>query len=155
MFLIGWFSRSYFYIFYTVWVSSDTIYQFCIPILLLFLCPKCHHPGLFLIYLNLWRLYGASLVAQMFKHLPAIWETGFDSWVGKIPWRKEWLPTVFLSGEFHGQRSLAGYSPWGLRVRHYRGTSTFTLLSKSYMKPTSPKPPCILSREWFFHPSNS
>ena len=31
-----------------------------------------------------------------------------------IPWRREWLPTpVFLPGEFHGQRSLAGYSPWG------------------------------------------
>ena len=30
---------------------------------------------------------------------------GFDPWVGKIPWRSEWLPTpVFLSGEFHGQR---------------------------------------------------
>ena len=87
-------------------------------------------------------------MAQMFKHLPAIWETGFDSWVGKIFWRREWLPTpVFLSGEFHRQRSLAGYSPWGLRVRHYRATSIFTLLSKSYMKPTSPKPPCILSRE--------
>ena len=27
--------------------------------------------------------------------------------VGKIPWRREWLPTpVFLPGEFHGQRSL-------------------------------------------------
>ena len=33
--------------------------------------------------------------------------------VGKIPWRKEWLSTsVFFPGEFHGQRSLAGYSPW-------------------------------------------
>ena len=32
----------------------------------------------------------------------------------KIPWRREWLPTaVFLPGESHGQRSLAGYSPWG------------------------------------------
>ena len=31
--------------------------------------------------------------------------------VGKIPWRREWLPTpVFWSGEFHGQRSLEGYS---------------------------------------------
>ena len=38
----------------------------------------------------------------------------FDPWVGKIPWRKEWQPApVFLPGEFHGQRSLAGYSPWG------------------------------------------
>ena len=37
----------------------------------------------------------------------------FDPWVRKIPWRREWLPTpVFLSGEFHGQRSLVGYSWW-------------------------------------------
>ena len=36
--------------------------------------------------------------------------------VVKIPWRREWLPTpVFLPGESHGQRSLAGYSPWGLK----------------------------------------
>ena len=39
---------------------------------------------------------------------------GFDPWVGKIPWRRAWQPTpVFLPGECHGQRSLAGYSPWG------------------------------------------
>ena len=38
----------------------------------------------------------------------------FDSWVGKIPWRRKWQPTpVFLPGGFHGQRSLAGYTPWG------------------------------------------
>ena len=38
----------------------------------------------------------------------------FDPWVGKIPWRKEWQPTpVFLPGEFHEQRRLVGYSPWG------------------------------------------
>ena len=31
----------------------------------------------------------------------------------KTPWRREWIPTpVFLSGEFQGQTSLAGYSPW-------------------------------------------
>ena len=31
-----------------------------------------------------------------------------------MPCRREWLPTpVFLPGEFHGQRSLGGYSPWG------------------------------------------
>ena len=34
--------------------------------------------------------------------------------LGKSPWRRAWQPTpVFLPGEFHGQRSLAGYSPWG------------------------------------------
>ena len=38
--------------------------------------------------------------------------------MGKILWRREWQPTqVFLPGEFHGQRSLAGYSPWGRRSR--------------------------------------
>ena len=32
------------------------------------------------------------------------------------PLEKEWLPApVFLLGEFHGQRSLAGYSPWGCK----------------------------------------
>ena len=37
---------------------------------------------------------------------------GFNSWVGKIPWRRAWQHTpVFLPGESHGQRSLAGYSP--------------------------------------------
>ena len=37
-----------------------------------------------------------------------------DPWVGKIPWRTSWQPTpVFLPGQFHGQRSLAGYSPCG------------------------------------------
>ena len=31
-----------------------------------------------------------------------------------IPWRRKWQPTpVFLPGEFNGQRSLAGYGPWG------------------------------------------
>ena len=39
---------------------------------------------------------------------------GFDCWVRKIPWRRKWQPIpVFLPGEFHGQRSLADYSPWG------------------------------------------
>ena len=39
---------------------------------------------------------------------------GFDPWGGKILWRREWLPTpVVRPGEFHGQRSLVGSSPWG------------------------------------------
>ena len=39
---------------------------------------------------------------------------GFDPWVMKIPWRRAWQPTpLLLPGESHGQRSLAGYSPWG------------------------------------------
>ena len=54
---------------------------------------------------------------------------GFDPWVGKIPWRREGLPTpVYFPGEAHGKRSLTGYSPWDRRVRHDReakhGTET-------------------------------
>ena len=49
------------------------------------------------------------------KNLPAnagdIMRHWFNPWVRKIPWRRQWLPTpVFLPGESHGQRSLAGYS---------------------------------------------
>ena len=34
----------------------------------------------------------------------------------KIPWRRAWQPTpVFLPGESHGQRSLAGNNPWGCK----------------------------------------
>ena len=41
---------------------------------------------------------------------------GINPWVGKIPWRRKWQPTsVSLPGKFHGQRSLAGYSPWGYK----------------------------------------
>ena len=54
------------------------------------------------------------LVAQLVKNLPAMQRPGFVSWIGKIPWRRKWQPTpVFLPEESHGQRSLAGYSPWG------------------------------------------
>ena len=85
----------------------------------------------------------ASLVAQLVKNPPAMQETWVGPWVGKIPWRRERLPTpvfwpgkfhglyspwdrkesdsteqlslVFLPGEFHGQRNLPGYSPWGCK----------------------------------------
>ena len=52
---------------------------------------------------------------------------GFNSWVRKIPWRRKWQHNpVFLPGEFHGQRSLVGYSPWGHRVGHDWATNTHT-----------------------------
>ena len=39
-----------------------------------------------------------------------------DPWAGKIPWRREWLPTpIFWPGEFHGLRSPVGYSLWGCK----------------------------------------
>ena len=51
----------------------------------------------------------------------------FHPWVRKIPWRREWWPTpVFLPGEFHGQRSLEGYSSWG-----HKGSDTTERLTLS------------------------
>ena len=54
----------------------------------------------------------------MVKNLPAMQETQVQS-VGR---RRAWRPTpVFLPGESHGQRSLAGYSPWGLKESDMSG----------------------------------
>ena len=50
---------------------------------------------------------------------------GFNSWVGKILWRKAWPPTpVFLPGESLGHRRLVGYSTQGLKEL---GTTEVTL----------------------------
>ena len=38
----------------------------------------------------------ASLIAQSVKNLPAMQETRFDSWVGKIPWRRKWQPSILI-----------------------------------------------------------
>ena len=65
----------------------------------------------------------------------------FNPWVGKIPWRRKWQPTVvFLPGKFHGERSLAGYSLWGCkeldtteRLTHTH-THTNTGKNKTYIE---------------------
>ena len=58
---------------------------------------------------------GKELTCQCWRRkVMRVWS--FDPSVGKISWRKSWQPTpVFLPGEFHGQWSLVGYSPWGLK----------------------------------------
>ena len=63
-------------------------------------------------YVSLW----ASLVAQIVKNLLAVQET----WVQPLGWEdpmEKGMAThsVFLPGEFYGQRSLASYSPWGCK----------------------------------------
>jgi len=75
------------------------------------------------------RSHWTSLVAQMVKNLLKCRRPRFDPWVGKMPWRKEWLPTlVFLPGEFHGQRShLVGYSPWGHKESDMTEPLTFSV----------------------------
>ena len=70
----------------------------------------------------------ASLTAQLVKNPPAMWETwvlvpgSFDP--GKIPWRKERLPTpVFWPGKFHGL-----YSSWGHKESVTTGRLSLSLL---------------------------
>ena len=61
------------------------------------------------------QYFGASLVAQMVKNLPAMRE----AWVQSLSWKDypaggHGNPLQYFSLEnSHGQRSLAGYSPWG------------------------------------------
>ena len=55
-------------------------------------------------------------MAQMVKNLPAMWKT----WVLSLGWEDPLeegmaITPVFLPGEYHGQRSLVGYRPWGLK----------------------------------------
>ena len=58
----------------------------------------------------------ASLLAQTVKKLPAIQETLVQTLGQEDPLEKGMAtPPVFLSGEFHEQRSLVGYSPWGCK----------------------------------------
>ena len=59
---------------------------------------------------------GASQVAQWWRICLRLRRHRFNSWVGKIPWRRKWKPTSgFVPGKSHGQRSLVGCSPWGQR----------------------------------------
>ena len=57
---------------------------------------------------------GGLVVRNPFANAGNTGKHGFDPWVGKVPWRRNWKPTpVSLPGGSHEQRSLAGCSPWG------------------------------------------
>ena len=70
-------------------------------------------------------LSGEEPTCQCRKH-------GFNPWVKKILWRRKWQPTpIFLPGKSYGQRSLAGYSPWGHKgVVHDLATNNNKILQK-------------------------
>ena len=56
-------------------------------------------------------------MAQTVKNLPAMQETQLQSLDQKDPLEDSMQPTPleFLPGEFHGQKSLVGYSSWGCK----------------------------------------
>ena len=90
--LIGW------------WLANGAVLQ-----------ESCTQPGFIIFHLG----RRAFLVAQMVKICLQSRRPRFDPWVRKIPCRRKRLPTpVFLPREYHGHRSLVGYSPWGHRVGH-------------------------------------
>ena len=82
-----------------------------------------------------------------------------ENWVRSLGWediwRREWLPTlVFLPREFHGQRSLMGYSPWGSqRVGHEWVTNTFSQYTYSCLiilrPPWSPRGNYQVATRWW------
>ena len=73
----------------------------------------------------------SPLLAQMIKTACNAGDPGSIPRLRRFPWRRKWLPTPeFLPREFHGQRSLAGCSPWGSqRVGYHWAINTFSLES--------------------------
>ena len=106
------------------WEVSEYFLSFKAPI-------KCQilamgaFPFLYSLCIWIWSLNPQITLYFLFKHLIHLWLSGkespcqcrrprFDSWVGKISWRRKWQPIpVFSPGESCGQRSLEGYSSWG------------------------------------------
>ena len=67
-------------------------------------------------YTHWLTLIWTSLVAQIVKNSLAMQESQVQSLKWQDTLGRKWQPTpVFLPGEFHGQWSLAGYSPWGCK----------------------------------------
>ena len=70
--------------------------------------------SMMMIYRRAWSLTALPWWLSSKESACQCWRCGFNSWFGKIPWRRKWHPTpVFLPRKSHGQRSLAGCSPWG------------------------------------------
>ena len=89
-------------------------------------------------------------VAQMVKNLPAMQETGFDPCV---PNRREWLPTpIFLLGEFCGQRSQVGYSPWEHKESNITEWLTQTDNNRSFTRPAWGENTVVSAHWWWFSP---
>ena len=75
---------------------------------------------------------GGSVVKNASANAGDTTDSEFSPWVEKIPWRRKWQPIpVFLPGKFHGQRSLAGYSPWGHRAYTTEHTRIYTYIRLS------------------------
>ena len=76
-------------------------------------------------FIDLPLIWGNHYPSGSVKNLPAVQETQFNPWVGKIPWRREWQATpVFLPGESQGEEP-GGLQSVGLQKSDI--TERFTL----------------------------
>ena len=65
------------------------------------------------IYVNIKSIVGFPGGSDSKESACRMGDLGSIPELDRSPWKKRWLPTpVFLPGEFHGQSSLASYSPW-------------------------------------------
>ena len=109
-------------IFYTVVVvfaNSSQIWETATGFHSCYLSNTGHHGAWF--HFNLQSL-------QVKKGEVQIMHCSILNWQGAyvFSWRRERQPTpIFLPGESHGQRSLAGYNPWGCKKRDTTETNTY------------------------------
>ena len=81
-----------------------------------------------------WGLPGGTVVKK--KNLPACQcrDAALIPGLGRFPWSRKWQATpVFTPGQFHGQKSLVGYSPWGCKesLSDWGYTCTFVVFRLS------------------------
>ena len=116
--------------------SPDVAFDHCLPLRQVHSLPSKPHPVPGYSWAPDVPFHTSTLLAKLFPwkegHLPSSYQAcfpggsdgnqislqcgraGFHPWAGKTLQRREWLPTsIFLPTEFHGQRSPAGYIPWG------------------------------------------
>ena len=93
-------------------------------------CTECSHEGADTV-----SQLDTGLLSQQgsdWKYFLWSWDSS-NPWVRKIPWRRGWLLTpISLPWEFHGQRSMAGYSPLGHRESNTNERLTLSLFKKEY-----------------------
>ena len=89
---------------------QDSSHSKSFPALVIFFFLSSHSHGYGIVS---YCSFPRSSVGKESRSPPAVQETQVWSLGGKIPWRRKWQPTpAFLPGKSHGQRNLAGYSPW-------------------------------------------
>ena len=123
-----------------IWPIQD-LYIFIYDLVILHVLSSCCLDICCAMHLGRYTVHTDKTAVPLFISLPSIWEKGFqgstsgqepacqcrrhkrsmfDPWAGKILWKRAWQPTlVFLPGESHRQRNLAGFCPWG-----HKGSAT-------------------------------